>query len=65
MAKQAQPNPGKPETPDEYTQWQAEESARHNAMADAARKMGFVIPTGCGHPPQLNPDGSLAQSPGK
>ena len=53
----------KPEQPDERTEWQIEEdeeAERLNRMAEAARKMGIVIPTGCGgEAPELNPDGSL------
>lgn len=42
-----------------YVQWQAEELQRFNSLAEMARKMGIVLPTGGGKPPPLNPDGSL------
>lgn len=50
---------GSPPKGDAYAEWQAEESQRLNAMADAARELGIVVPTGCGEPPPLNPDGSM------
>lgn len=53
------PAPGNPPKGDPYAEWQAEESQRLNAMAEAARKLGIVVPTGCGEPPPLNPDGSM------
>lgn len=55
------PNPSQPDpSKDEYAQWQAEETARLNALAAQARKMGIIIPTGAGASPLLNPDGSMA-----
>lgn len=55
--------PANPPASSDYAQWQAEESERLNALAATARKLGIIIPTGCGQPPALNPDGSLAKAP--
>lgn len=59
------PTPATPTPPSdkaaEYLKWLEEETERFNWMGEEARKRGIVRPTGCGKPPALNPDGSLAK----
>ena len=46
---------------DEETRWRHEDAKRVNAMGDAARRLGIVIPVP-DTPPKLNADGTYAET---